>query len=94
MDCMWWLQSIPFAADRMRVTIGSCFPETTVNRPDFEREVSVYYKRWDKALPEDNYISERQQEGLGSSFCAAGRLSVHEPVVHALDNWVLDRVLD
>ena len=93
-DCMWWLQSIPFAADRMRVTIGSCFPESTVSRPDFENEAAVYYKRWDKALPEDNDISERQQVGLNSSLCPPGRLSVHEPVVHALDNWVLDRVLD
>jgi len=93
-DCMWWLQCIPKSANRMRVTIGSCFPESTVARPDFEQAVSVYYKRWDKALPEDNDISERQQQGLHSRYSRPGRLSVHEPIVHALDNWVLDRVLD
>lgn len=92
-DCLWWLQSIPYAPDRMRVIIGSCFPRTTVEREDFEQGVSVYYKRWDKALPEDNDISERQQRGLASSLSRPGRLSAHEPVVHALDNWVLDRVL-
>ena len=92
-DCLWWLQSIPYAADRMRVIIGSCFPRSTVERGDFEEAVEVYYKRWDKALPEDNVISERQQRGLGSSLSRPGRLSAHEPVVHALDNWVLDRVL-
>ena len=92
-DCMWWLQSIPFAANKMRVTIGSCFPRSTVARSDFEEAAKVYYKRWDKALPEDNEISERQQAGLNSSFNKPGRLSVHEPIVHALDNWVLDRVL-
>lgn len=92
-DCMWWLQCIPFSAGKMRVTIGSCFPKTTAARSDFEQAAEVYYKRWDKALPEDNAISERQQSGLRSSFNPPGRLSVHEPVVHALDNWVLDRVL-
>ena len=92
-DCLWWLQSIPYAADRMRVIIGSCFPRSTVEREDFESSAALYYKRWDKALPEDNLISERQQRGLRSSLSLAGRLSAHEPVVHALDNWVLDRVL-
>ena len=92
-DCMWWLQCIPFSAGKMRVTIGSCFPKTTVERSDFEQAAQVYYKRWDRALPEDNDISERQQAGLHSSFNQPGRLSVHEPVVHKLDNWVLDRVL-
>lgn len=92
-DCMWWLQSIPYSANRMRVTIGSCFPQSIVARPDFETGAAVYYKRWDKALPEDNEISERQQAGLRSRYNKPGRLSVHEPIVHALDNWVLDRVL-
>ena len=93
-DCMWWLQSIPYAADRMKVIIGSCFPKDTARRADFDRAAAVYYRRWDKALPEDNQISERQQAGLESQLARPGRLSAHEPVVHALDNWVLDRVLD
>jgi hypothetical protein len=45
-------------------------------------------------LPEDNAISEVQQAGLASMFAQPGRLSVHEPIVHAMANWVLDRVLD
>jgi hypothetical protein len=31
---------------------------------------------------------------LASSFARPGRLSVHEPAVHRIANWVLDRVLD
>ena len=50
-DCMWWLQSIPFAPDRMRVIIGSCFLRSVAERPDFAEGAELYYKRWDKALP-------------------------------------------
>jgi hypothetical protein len=65
-----------------------------VARADFNEKVQNYYKRWDKSLPEDNAISERQQAGLSTSFAPPGRLSVHEPAVHRIANWVLDRVLD
>jgi choline monooxygenase len=92
-DCMWWLQEFPQGPDRTKVVIGSCFPSATVARPDFAEKVEKYYRRWDKALPEDNAISERQQAGLASSFSTAGRLSFHEPIIHDIANWVLDRVL-
>jgi len=93
-DCMWFLQEFPQGPGRTKVVIGSCFPRATVARPDFALKVEAYYKRWDKALPEDNAISERQQAGLASSLARAGRLSGHEPAVHRIGNWVLDRVLD
>jgi phenylpropionate dioxygenase-like ring-hydroxylating dioxygenase large terminal subunit len=93
-DCMWWLQSLPLAAGRTRISIGSCFPRATVARADFAEIVPRYYKRWDKSLPEDNWISERQQTGLSSAMTRPGRYSSHEPIVHAIANWVLDRVLD
>ena len=93
-DCMWWLQSLPHAADRTTVVIGSCFPSSTVARPDFEEQVAKYYRRWDKSLPEDNAITQEQHAGLQSAFSRPGPLCWREPVVHALDNWVLDRVLD
>ena len=93
-DCMWWLQSLPHAPDHTTVNIGSCFPRSTVTRPDFEEQVVKYYKRWDKSLPEDNNITEEQQAGLSSAYSRPGPLCWREPVVHAIDNWVLDRVLD
>ena len=77
-----------------RVSVGSCFPRSTVQRPDFEEIVQRYYKRWDKSLPEDNAISELQQVGLRASLARPGRLSLREPVVHSIANWVLDRVLE
>jgi choline monooxygenase len=93
-DCMWWLQQLPQGPKRTRVVIGSCFPRSTVERPDFKVGLDKYYRRWDKALPEDNAISEQQQKGLICSLNRPGRLSHHEPIVHTIANWVLDRVLD
>jgi choline monooxygenase len=92
-DCMWWLHIAPRGPTRSIVTHGACFPRKTRERPDFADVVKKYYKRWDKSLPEDNNISVLQQLGLQSSFNRPGRLSLHEPVVHAIDQWVLDRVL-
>lgn len=93
-DCMWWLQQFPLGPARTKVVVGSCFPRATVARADFAEKASFYYRRWDKSLPEDNAISERQQAGLRSSFASPGRLSVREPMVRDIANWVLDRVLD
>jgi len=58
---MWWLQEFPLGPGRTKVSVGSCFPRATVARADFNEKVRNYYKRWDKSLPEDNAISERQQ---------------------------------
>jgi choline monooxygenase len=93
-DCMWWLQEFPQSPDRTKVVIGSCFPRETTLRPDFAEKVAKYYRRWDKSLPEDNAISEMQQAGLASAFSRPGRFSWHEPVVHRIALWALDRVLD
>jgi hypothetical protein len=73
--------------------VGSAFPRATVERPDFETVVQVYYKRWDKSIPEDNWISEQQQLGLSSPLSLTGRVSRFEPVVHKFANWILNRVL-
>ncbi len=93
LDCMWWLHVAPRGVGRSLVTHGACFPRATAERSDFEEVVQNYYQRWDKSLPEDNTISELQQAGLQSSFSQPGRLSLHEPVVHSMSQWVLDRLL-
>ena len=92
-DCLWWLQEFPRGPERTEVVIGSCFPRATTSRRDFAEKVESYYRRWDKSLPEDNAISERQQAGVHSSFCIPGRLSHQELIVREIANWVLDRVL-
>lgn len=93
-DCMWWLHVQPRGPARCIVTHGAVFPKETVERPDFAEVVQKYYARWDKSLPEDNEISILQHAGLSSSLARPGRLSLNEPVVHSMTQWVLGRVLD
>ena len=74
--------------------IISAIPKSTVERPNFDEVVQKYYHRWDKSIPEDNWISEVQQAGLTSPFSRTSRISHNEILVHKIANWVLDRVLD
>jgi phenylpropionate dioxygenase-like ring-hydroxylating dioxygenase large terminal subunit len=93
-DCAWWLQILPNGPERMRVNVGSMFPRTTAARRDFAEVAERYYKRWDTTIPEDNWISERQQQGLRARLNRRGRFSYREDLVHTIANYVLDRVLD
>ena len=78
----------------MRNIAAFCFPPAAVARPDFEQVVERYFKRFDLVIAEDNFIAERQMAGLNHALARSGRLSGREPLVHVIDNWVLDRVLD
>ena len=93
-DCMWWMEFQPFGPRRTKVVVGSCFPQSTVERPDFEEVVEAYYARLDASHPEDNDAAILQQRGLESPHAQPGRLSVRETGVHVVDNWILDQVLD
>jgi choline monooxygenase len=92
-DCMWWLEVHPRGPEHMHLISGACFPKAISERPDFAEVVQRYYKRWDRSIPEDNVISELQQQGLRSPFARVGRFSIMEPLVHSLGNWVLDHVV-
>ena len=94
LDCMWWLELHPRGPEETHLTVGSCFPDSTVARDDFDALIGNYYRRWETSIMEDNVISEQQQEGMRSPLVSPGRLSYLEPLVHTLANWVLDRVLD
>ena len=92
-DCLWWLAFSPVAVDRTRLTLGACFPQSTICLPGFEDKLKSYFERWRLATAEDNAICEAQQQG---QKCAreAGRFAPDEFAVHALANWVLDQVLE
>ena len=92
-DCVWWLEEHPKGPNEMKLIVGSLFPKSTTELPDFEEKVKYYYRRWDKTIREDNDISEIQHEGVSSPFAQPGRLSHLEPLVHHIANWVLDRVV-
>ena len=93
-DCAWYLELHPLGPSRTRLIHGALFPKDRLVRNDFQDVAKNYYKRWDITIEEDIVASERQQRGLDSPFARAGRFSYREPLVHEIDNWVLDRVLD
>lgn len=93
-DCMWFKQMVPDGPGRMRNIAAFCFPRTALERADYAEVIQRYHRRFERVIAEDNAISERQFAGLNHSLARAGRLSGREPLVHAIDNWILDRVLD
>ena len=93
-DCMWWMSFRPLAPDRTQVVTGLCFPEASTRRPDFEAILPDYTARTDASHPEDNRATEIQQRGLASPHARPGRFSHREAGVHAVDNWILDRILE
>jgi phenylpropionate dioxygenase-like ring-hydroxylating dioxygenase large terminal subunit len=91
-DAMWWLAMRPLAVDCTVLSLGGCFPRSTVARPDFAANAQAYYDRWRRVAEEDVGILEGQQQGLGSILYAPGRLSSRDALVSAVDTWVLARI--
>jgi phenylpropionate dioxygenase-like ring-hydroxylating dioxygenase large terminal subunit len=93
-DCAWYLELHPIGPARTRLIHGALFPRSRRQRPDFEELANNYYHRWDITITEDIVASELQQKGVDTPYARPGRFSYREPLVHEIDNWVLDRVLD
>lgn len=93
-DAMWSFECHPTGPETCRVVMTSCFPASRFAQPDFAELAQNYYKRQDIVVEEDNSIAEVQQAGLRSPLARPGRFSHKEPIVHALDNWVLDRLFN
>ena len=92
-DCAWYLEMHPISANKTRMVHGALFPRDRLERPDFEDIAKNYYQRWDVTIEEDIAASVRQQKGLETPFAPPGRFSHREPLVHEIDNWILDRVI-
>ena len=93
-DCAWYLEMHPLGPGKTRMIHGALFPKYRVERPDFKEVVENYFHRWDVTIDEDILASERQHKGLDSPYAPPGRFSHREPLVHQIDNWILDQVLD
>jgi choline monooxygenase len=91
-DCLWYVAINPKAPGRTELTIGSCFHEETVARPDFEETVKAYYRRLDVTTAEDVIITEEMQKGVSSPLARPGRLSHMEAVVHDFRRWIAEQV--
>jgi choline monooxygenase len=93
-DCAWYLEMRPVSPSKCIMIHGALFPRDRLERPDFDQVAKNYSERWDLTLEEDILASVRQQKGLDSPYAPAGRFSYREPLVHEIDNWILDRVLE
>ena len=87
--------SLPARVERIEESHLRCtaLGLTRVERPDFEQIVPNYHKRFDLVISEDNGIAELQLQGLSNPLSQSGRFSAMEPLVHTIDNWILDRVI-
>jgi phenylpropionate dioxygenase-like ring-hydroxylating dioxygenase large terminal subunit len=92
-DCAWYLEMHPISPNKTRMVHGALFPRDRLSRPDFEQVAKNYYERWDITIEEDILASVRQQRGLETPFAPSGRFCHREPLVHEIDNWMLDRVI-
>jgi choline monooxygenase len=93
-DCAWYLEMHPISASKTYMVHGALFPRDRLDRPDFGEVAKNYYHRWDVTIEEDILASVRQQRGLETPFAPSGRFSHREPLVHEIDNWIVNRVID
>jgi phenylpropionate dioxygenase-like ring-hydroxylating dioxygenase large terminal subunit len=93
-DCAWYLEIHPISANKTHMVHGALFPHDRLERPDFKEVAKNYYQRWDITIEEDILASVRQQRGLDTPFAPPGRFCHREPLVHEIDNWMIDRVID
>jgi phenylpropionate dioxygenase-like ring-hydroxylating dioxygenase large terminal subunit len=93
-DCAWYLEIHPISPNKTHMVHGALFPRDRLDRPDFDEVAKNYYQRWDITIEEDILASVRQHRGLETPFAPPGRFCHREPLVHQIDNWMLDRVID
>ena len=92
-DSMWWLNVTPVAADRSRLHIGGCFPQSTTALPGFAVRARPYEDRWEKVAREDVGVLEGQQRALASALFRPGPLSGRDDMVQAVGRWSVERLL-
>ena len=93
LDCMWFKNMVPVGPHQVRNIAAFCFPKSALERPDYERILANYMKRFYMVIDEDNDIAEVQFTGLKNPLTPTGRFSHFEDNVHWFDNWVIDRVI-
>lgn len=88
-------QYFPEGPEWTRIVTWCCFPQSTIDREDFEKEAEEkYYPPMELFIKEDKDICEVVQRGLVSRFMSPGRFSPdQEKTVHEFAGYVLDHVL-
>ena len=93
LDCMWFKTMVPEGAHAVRNIAAFCFPKSAIERPDFNRILPNYMRRFYLVIDEDNSIAETQFSGILNPLARKGRFSHFEENVHCFQNWVLDQVV-
>lgn len=93
-DCLWWMRLFPLSAEQTQITMGFCFPNSTIKLEGFPGALERYLERWHIAVGEDNATSLNQQRGVRSVFREPGRFHPLEFGTHNFNNWLLCKVLD
>ena len=99
-DLMSMTQYYPLGVDHTLLITDTCYPKSTMRRPDFSELDAGYQRDYAAFFSEDIEATERQFAGLSSPlavqghYVATGGSDGSEECLHAIDNWILDRVLD
>ena len=84
---------LPLGPERVRVVHNWCFPEATVNLPNFsERVEREYYDRYKPVIQEDVEMTPLVQLGHRSRFAKPGRFAKEEVLLHHIGNYIMSRV--
>ena len=85
----------PEGPEWTRIVSWCCFPQSTIDLPEFETEVEEKYSpSMDMFLAEDKGVCELVHRGIGGKLAKLSRYSpTEERTVREFSNYVLDHVL-
>ncbi len=88
-------QYFPEGPEWTRIVTWCCFPQSTIDREDFEKEAEdKYYPPMELFIEEDKGICELVQRGIVGRLARPGRFSPsEEKTVHEFAAYVLDHVI-
>ncbi|HIG24473.1 MAG TPA: aromatic ring-hydroxylating dioxygenase subunit alpha [Acidimicrobiia bacterium] len=92
-DALWMYEVHPDGPRRCQVVMWVCFPQSTLDLPDFAKKSGIYFERFDAALDEDIPMLEQQFRGQNSPFSRQGRHADLEPNVARFADWYAKRLL-
>ncbi len=81
----------PQSSIHTRLSIGYLYPESTLQRPDFEELFREGQEAWAPILEQDIEITARVQRGLASKYAPRGRYSWQEAAVANFNRWLVNR---
>jgi ring hydroxylating enzyme alpha subunit len=87
-------QMLPDGPNKTKLITLWCYPQSSMQRPDFDDITAPLYPPADEVDLEDIWVSELAQKGYRSRFCRQGRYSPREELAHRIALYVIDRVTE